>query len=178
MKNEVKHRAHSSYRCEYHIVFAPKYRRKEIYGQLKKEIGKILRKLYNEKKLEIIEAEACPDHIHMLVSIPPYLSISQCSALFGNWGHPNRFGLGTLSIAEDAEMRICWKVATGPCPSWIIVMRIRRRLGSSIPRSCLMERIFSTLDALPSMELTTSTMPTVRPLDELKISGVWRRERK
>ena len=77
MKNEIKHTAHSSYRCEYHIVFAPKYRRKVIYGELKKDIGAILRKLCNEMKVEIIEAEACPDHIHMLVSIPPYMSVAQ-----------------------------------------------------------------------------------------------------
>ena len=77
MKNEIKKLEHSTYRCQYHIVFAPKYRRKAIYGELKADIGKILRKLCNEKKVEIIEAEACPDHIHMLVSIPPYLSISQ-----------------------------------------------------------------------------------------------------
>ena len=77
MKNEIKQTAHSSYRCEYHIVFAPKYRRKVIYGELKKDIGEILRKLCNEMKVEIIEAEACPDHIHMLVSIPPYMSIAQ-----------------------------------------------------------------------------------------------------
>ena len=77
MKNEVRHTAHSTYRCEYHIVFAPKYRRKEIYGQLKKDIGEILRKLCKEKNVEIIEAEACPDHIHMLLSIPPYISIAQ-----------------------------------------------------------------------------------------------------
>ena len=77
MKNELKHTAHSSYRCEYHVVFAPKYRRKVIYGELKKDIGEILRKLCNEMKVEIIEAEACPDHIHMLVSIPPYMSVSQ-----------------------------------------------------------------------------------------------------
>ena len=77
MKNEIKSTAHSKYRCEYHIVFAPKYRRKEIYGQLKKDIGEILRKLCEQKDVEIIEAEACPDHIHMLVSIPPYLSIAQ-----------------------------------------------------------------------------------------------------
>ena len=76
MKNEIKHTAHSTYRCEYHIVFAPKYRRKEIYGQLKKDIGEIIRKLCNEKKVEIIEAEACPDHIHMLVSIPPKMSVA------------------------------------------------------------------------------------------------------
>ena len=73
MKNELKHTAHSTYRCEYHIVFAPKYRRKEIYGTIKKDIGEILRKLCNEKKVEIIEAELCPDHVHMLVSIPPYI---------------------------------------------------------------------------------------------------------
>ena len=77
MKNEIKSTAHSKYRCEYHIVFAPKYRRKEIYGQLKRDIGEILRKLCEQKGMEIIEAEACPDHIHMLVSIPPYLSIAQ-----------------------------------------------------------------------------------------------------
>ena len=77
MKNEIKKLEHSSYRCQYHIVFAPKYRRKVIYGELRADIGKILRKLCNEKKVEIIEAEACTDHIHMLVSIPPYLSISQ-----------------------------------------------------------------------------------------------------
>ena len=75
--NEIKHTAHSSYRCQYHIVFAPKYRRKEIYGQLKKDIGEIIRKLCEQKGVEIIEAEACPDHIHMLVSIPPYISIAQ-----------------------------------------------------------------------------------------------------
>ena len=77
MKNEVLHTAHSLYRCEYHIVFAPKYRRKVIYGQIKADIGAILRKLCEQMKVEIIEAEACPDHIHMLVSIPPYMSVAQ-----------------------------------------------------------------------------------------------------
>ena len=77
MKNEIKHTAHSTYRCEYHIVFAPKYRRKVIYNEIKKDVGEIIRKLCNEMKVEIIEAEACPDHIHLLVSIPPYMSISQ-----------------------------------------------------------------------------------------------------
>ena len=77
MRNEIKHLEHSTYRCQYHIVFAPKYRRKVIYGQLKADIGKIIRRLCEEKKVELIEAEACPDHIHMLVSIPPYISVSQ-----------------------------------------------------------------------------------------------------
>ncbi len=77
MKNELKTTAHSTYRCQYHIVFAPKYRRKVIYNQLRADIGKIIRKLCEEKKVELIEAEACPDHIHILVSIPPYLSVAQ-----------------------------------------------------------------------------------------------------
>ena len=74
---EIKSSAHSKWICEYHIVFAPKFRRKEIYGQLKTDIGQILRKLCEEKKVEILEANACPDHIHMLVSIPPHLSVAQ-----------------------------------------------------------------------------------------------------
>ncbi|MCL2014076.1 MAG: IS200/IS605 family transposase [Oscillospiraceae bacterium] len=74
---EIKSSAHSKWRCQYHIVFAPKYRRKEIYGQLATDIGQILRKLCEQKKVEILEATACPDHIHMLVCIPPHISVSQ-----------------------------------------------------------------------------------------------------
>jgi len=69
--------AHTTYECKYHIVFAPKYRRKEIYGHLRTEIGMILRELSNRKDVEIINAEACPDHIHMLLSIPPKYSVSK-----------------------------------------------------------------------------------------------------
>ena len=76
-KKELKQSAHSTWRCQYHLVFAPKYRRKVIYGRLRADIGYILRKLCEEKKVEIIEAEACIDHIHMLVSMPPHLSVAQ-----------------------------------------------------------------------------------------------------
>ena len=76
-KNEIRSSSHSKFRCQYHIVFAPKYRRKVIYGQLKRDIGAILRKLCVQKDVELIEAEACPDHIHMLVSIPPHISVAQ-----------------------------------------------------------------------------------------------------
>ena len=69
--------SHSKWRCKYHIVFAPKYRRLEVYGKLKADIGVILRKLCEQKNVEILEAQACPDHIHMLVEIPPSLSVSQ-----------------------------------------------------------------------------------------------------
>ena len=76
-KNDLHHGAHTTWRCQYHLVFAPKFRRKAIYGELRADIGKILRKLCAEKKVEIIEAEACIDHVHMLVSMPPHLSVSQ-----------------------------------------------------------------------------------------------------
>ena len=68
---------HTTWRCQYHVVFAPKYRRLEIYGAIKADIGKRLRQLCQQKGVEIIEAEACPDHIHMLISIPPKYSVSQ-----------------------------------------------------------------------------------------------------
>lgn len=75
--NDVKSLSHSKRRCKYHIVFAPKYRRQVIYGKIKADIGKILRQLCERKGVEVIAGECCPDHIHLLVSIPPHLSISQ-----------------------------------------------------------------------------------------------------
>ena len=68
--------AHTKWNCKYHIVFAPKYRRKIFYGEMKAEIGKILRELCEWKQVNIIEAEVCHDHIHMLVEIPPKMSVS------------------------------------------------------------------------------------------------------
>lgn len=75
-EKDIKSLEHTTWRCQYHIVFAPKYRRMAIYGELKQDIGWILRKLCDEKGIEIIQAEACPDHIHMLLSIPPKYSVS------------------------------------------------------------------------------------------------------
>lgn len=68
---------HTKWRCQYHIVFAPKYRRQVIYREIKADIGFILRRLCEQKGIEIIEANACPDHIHMLISILPKYSVSQ-----------------------------------------------------------------------------------------------------
>ena len=68
--------AHTTWNCKYHVVFAPKYRRKVFFNQKRLEIGAILRSLCEWKEVEIIEAEVCPDHVHMLVSIPPKLSVS------------------------------------------------------------------------------------------------------
>ena len=69
--------SHTKWECKYHIVWGVKFRRKEIYGKLKEDIGKILRELCAHKGVEIMEANACPDHIHMLVSIPPKESVSR-----------------------------------------------------------------------------------------------------
>ena len=74
--NDKDSLAHTKWNCKYHIVFAPKYRRKVIYGELKVEIGKILRELCLWKQIEIVEAEACKDHIHMCIKIPPKYSVS------------------------------------------------------------------------------------------------------
>jgi len=67
---------HTKWNCKYHIVFAPKYRRQVIYGKIKSDIGKIIRKLCAQKGVTILEATACPDHIHIVVEIPPKLSVS------------------------------------------------------------------------------------------------------
>ena len=77
MKHDTDSLAHTKWNCKYHIVFAPKYRRQVIYGKIKADIGIMLRKLCEYKQVEILEAEACKDHIHMLVSIPPKYSVSQ-----------------------------------------------------------------------------------------------------
>ena len=75
--NDIDRLYNTKWRCQYHIVFAPKYRRQVIYGKYKVEIGKILRLICQRNGIEIIEANACPDHIHMLVAIPPKMSVSK-----------------------------------------------------------------------------------------------------
>ena len=77
MKLDTNSLAHTKWNCKYHVVFAPKYRRQAIYGKIKVDIGHMLRKLCEYKGVEIIEAEACKDHIHMLLSIPPKYSVAQ-----------------------------------------------------------------------------------------------------
>jgi REP element-mobilizing transposase RayT len=78
--NDIDSLNHTSWNCKCHIVFAPKYRGKVAYVKMRVEIGKILRELCNWKQVEIIEAEVCPDHIHMLVKIPPKMSVTPASS--------------------------------------------------------------------------------------------------
>ena len=68
--------AHTTWNCKYHIVFAPKYRRRAIYGNIRRDIGRIIRLLCERKGITIIEAELCPDHVHMLLEIPPKYSVA------------------------------------------------------------------------------------------------------
>lgn len=75
--NDTSSLSHTKWNCKYHIVFAPKYRRQAIYSKIKADIGKIIRKLCEVKKVEILEANACPDHMHLLVKIPPNISVAQ-----------------------------------------------------------------------------------------------------
>ncbi|HEM5988577.1 TPA: IS200/IS605 family transposase [Streptococcus suis] len=76
MREDNESLSHTRWNCKYHLVFAPKYRRQIIYGKYKASIGKIIRDLCERKSVTIHEANACPDHIHMLVSIPPKMSVS------------------------------------------------------------------------------------------------------
>ena len=74
--NEVNSLSHTSWNCKYHVIFAPKYRRKVFHGEKRREIGEILRTLRSWKKIKIMEAEICPDHIHMLIEIPSKVAVS------------------------------------------------------------------------------------------------------
>ena len=74
--NDTNSLSHTKWNCKYHIVFAPKYRRKVFYKEKRREVGEILRTLCEWKKVKIVEAEVCPDHIHMLVEIPPKVAVS------------------------------------------------------------------------------------------------------
>ena len=74
--NDTHSLSHTTWNCKYHVVFAPKYRRKVFYGEKRLEIGAILRELCKWKGVNIIEAEVCPDHVHMLLEIPPKISVS------------------------------------------------------------------------------------------------------
>ncbi len=74
--NDIHSLAHSKWNCKYHIVFAPKYRRQAMFGEKGREIGAILRELCKWKGVNIVEAEICKDHVHMLIEIPPKLSVS------------------------------------------------------------------------------------------------------
>ena len=99
MKNEridISSLAHTKWNCKYHIVFAPKYRRQVFFAEKRLEIREILRQLCQWKGVEIIEGEVCPDHIHMLVSIPPKMSVSgfmgylkgkSALLIFQKWGN-------------------------------------------------------------------------------------------
>ena len=74
--NDINSLSHTKWNCKYPIVFAPKYRRKVFYKEKREAIGRILRQLCEWKGVKIVEAEVCPDHIHMLVEIPPKIAVS------------------------------------------------------------------------------------------------------
>ncbi len=98
MELDVSSLAHTKANCKYHVVFAPKYRRQIIYGKIKKDIGIMLRKLCQYKGVEIIEAEACPDHVHMLLQIPPKYSVAQILGYLK--------GKSSLMIFENTNMAV------------------------------------------------------------------------
>ena len=93
--------AHTTWNCKYHIVFAPKYRRKVFFGEKRTEIREILRQLCQWKGVEIIEGEVCPDHIHLLLSIPPKISVSSFMGYLKGKKQPD-----DISKVREYEVRI------------------------------------------------------------------------
>lgn len=96
MSKDIHSLSHTRWNCKYHVVFAPKYRRKVFYGEKRLEIGAILRELCNWKGVKIIQAEVCIDHVHMLIEIPPKMSVSSFMGflkgkssimIYGKWGN-------------------------------------------------------------------------------------------
>ena len=73
--NDINSLSHTKWNCKYHVVFAPKYRRKVFYGEKRAEVGAILRQLCEWKGVRIVQAEVCPDHVHMLIEIPPKVAV-------------------------------------------------------------------------------------------------------
>ena len=111
--NDNNSLAHTKWNCKYHIVFAPKYRRKLFYGENRKEIGGILRQLSEWKGVKIVEAEVCPDHIHMLVEIPPKMSVAGYIGFL-----KGKSSLMIFSTTRESEVQI-WE-------SIILVQRVLR----------------------------------------------------
>ena len=113
--NDVKSLSHSKWRCKYHIVFPPKYRRQVIYNQIKVDIGKILRDLCERKGVEILEAERCPDHIHMLVTILPHMGVSRFMGCLKSVADIMAIPLGNMKmqsriISRISYRRILWQI--------------------------------------------------------------------
>ena len=75
--NDVSSLKHSRWECKYHVVWIPKYRRKTLYDQLRKHLGEIFRDLARNRECEVLEGHMMPDHVHMLISIPPKYSVAQ-----------------------------------------------------------------------------------------------------
>ena len=98
--NDVNSLSHTKWNCKYHIVFAPKYRRKVFYQEKRVEIGRILRQLCEWKGVKIIEAEACPDHIHLFVEIPPKIAISKFMGYLSREYYVDTVGKNESRIVE------------------------------------------------------------------------------
>ena len=94
---DIQSLSHSTWECKYHVVFIPKCRRKVLYGQLRKDLGEVFRQLAKQKQSEVLEGHLMPDHVHMLVSIPPKYAVAQVVGYIK--------GKSTIHIARNFEKR-------------------------------------------------------------------------
>ena len=158
MKLDTDSLAHTKWECKDHIVFAPKYRRQIIYGKIKEDIWKMLRKLCEYKGVEIHEAEACKDHIHMLVSIPPKYSVSQImgylkgkSSLmifekYANMKYKYVIVSFSINVAHFQLTTICSQLASLPHPTPCVFFDLQKAESYRSPAFLFSSRIISLRD--------------------------------
>ena len=157
MANDNGSLSHTKWNCKYHIVFAPKYRRQVVYRQIKADIGRIIRQLCEMKKVEIIEAEACPDHIHMLVSIPPNISVSQFVGYLK--------GKSSLMIFDrHANLKYKYGIRHFWCRGYYVdtVGRNKKRIAEYIRHQLADESVFSPADALKIMQTGAADLVNIK----------------
>ena len=142
--SDTKSLSHTKWNCKYHIVFAPKYRRQVFYGEKKRAIGEILRKLCEWKGVRICEAECCPDHIHMLLEIPPIVGMSRN---FGLRHGPLSCSRQRMALSGRIQILYARHVGRKQLLKTVMIMRINKRLQCP---ECKSTRKFSSMAWIPA----------------------------
>ena len=131
---DVKSLAHTKWNCKYHVVFAPKYRRKVFFNEKREAIRDIIRTLCQWKGVEIIEGEICPDHVHLLLSIPPKMSVS------GFMGYLK--GKSSLMIFQRfGNMKFAYRNREFWCKGYYVAVAIKKYIANQLKQDQEMDQL-------------------------------------